>query len=65
MLYAKFLKVYIFRGVKDSGPSLVSLHEFIDTAVVWARTRRVGIDPRMLAVLLGATRTSHETHHDC
>jgi hypothetical protein len=37
------LIVYVFRGVKDSAPSLV-----------WVRARPAGMDPHMLAVLLGA-----------
>ena len=49
-----FLKVYVFIGVKDSRPSLV-----------WVWERPAGIDPHMLAVLLGATCTSHETHNSC
>jgi hypothetical protein len=46
------LKVYVFRGVKGYGPNLV-----------WVQARLASMDPHMLAVLLGAARTSHETHH--
>ena len=38
--------------MKDSRPSLV-----------WVRERTVDIDPHMLAMLLGTTHTSHQTHH--
>ena len=46
--------LYVFLGVKDSRPSLV-----------WVRERHAGTDPHMLAVLLNATCTSHETHYSC
>jgi hypothetical protein len=48
--------MYVFLGVKDSRPSLV-----------WVRERAacIHVDPHMLAVLLGATCASHETHNSC
>ena len=51
-----FLKVYIFLGVKYSRPT---------RSLVWVRERPEGIDPHMLAALLGAKCTSHETHSRC
>ena len=48
--------LYVFRRVKDYGPSLVWL---------WVRACTTGIEPPMLALLFGATRTSHENHHGC
>ena len=48
------IKYTFFLGVKDSRPSLV-----------WVGERPAGIDPHILAVLLGATCTSHETHNNC
>ena len=46
--------LYVFLGVKDSRPSLV-----------WVGEHPPYIDPHILAVLLGATCTSHETHNSC
>ena len=53
-MYFFYFIVYVFLGVKDSRPSLE-----------WVRERAAAIDPHILAVLLDATCTSHETHNSC
>ena len=50
------VNLVVFLGVKDSRP----IH-----SLVWAGERLGGIGPHILAVLLGATCTSHETHNSC
>jgi hypothetical protein len=56
LVNTEFLKVYNFLRAKDPRPTC---------SLAWVREPPSGIDPHMLAVLRGATCTSHETHNSC